>query len=88
MAFFGKSGLREEDLHKIRERFDSIMRKANNDPKDYDAYYEKELENIAMQVLELPNKEALEKALEMIETSAKFELVRKDVIRGLLDGTI
>ncbi len=88
MAFFGKSGLREEDLHKIRERFDSIMKKANKDPKDYDAYYRKEVENIAMQVLELPSKEALEKALDMIETSATFELVRKDVVRRLLDGTI
>lgn len=88
MAFFGKGGLREQDLHKIREHFDSIIRKANKDPKDYDTYYKKELENIAMQVLELPSKEALEKALEMIETSAKFELVRKDVVRGLLDGTI
>ncbi len=88
MAFFGTGGLREQDLHKIRERFDSIIRKANKDPKDYDDYYKKELENIAMQVLELPSKEAFEKALEMIETSAKFELVRKDVVRGLLDGTI
>ncbi len=88
MAFFGKGGLGEQDLHKIRERFDSVIRKANKDPKDYDAYYKKELENIAMQVLELPSREALEKALEMIETSAKFELVRKDVVRGLLDGTI
>ncbi len=88
MTFFGKSGLREKDLHKIRERFDSIMKKADKDPKDYDAYYRKEVENIAMQVLELPGKEALEKALEMIETSATFELVRKDVVRGLLDGTI
>lgn len=88
MSFFGKSGLRQEDLHKLRERFDSIIRKANKNPEDFDAYYKKEVQNIAVQVLELPSEEALEKALEMIETSAKFELIRKDVVRGLLDGTI
>ncbi len=88
MPLFGKGGLREEDLFKARERFDSVIKQANRNPADFDAYYEKELENVAMQVLELPNKEALDKALEMIETSARFELVRKHVTRRLLDGTI
>jgi len=88
MSLFGKNGLREEDLNKLRDRFDSIIKNANKDPQDFDAYYKKEVENIAMQVLELPTDEALQKALEMIETSAKFELIRKDVVRGLLDGTI
>jgi len=88
MSFFGKSGLREEDLHKLREHFDSIIRAASKNPEDFEDYYKKEVQNIAMQVLELPTGEALEKALEMIETSAKFELIRKDVVRGLLDGTL
>jgi len=88
MSFFGKNGLRQEDLHKLRERFDSVIKNTNKNPKDFDDYYKKEVENIAVQVLELLSEEALEKALEMIETSAKFELIRKDVVRGLLDGTI
>jgi len=88
MSFFGSSGLRQEDLPKLRERFDSIIKSANKNPRDFDDYYRKEVWNISVQVLDLPSKEALEKALEMIETSAKFELVRKDVVRGLLDGTI
>ncbi len=88
MSLFGKNGLRQEDLSQLRDRFDSIIKHANKDPQDFDAYYRKEVENIAMQVLELPTDEALEKALEMIETSAKFELIRKDVVRGILDGTI
>jgi hypothetical protein len=88
MSLFGKNGLREEDLSKLRDRFDSIIKNANKVPQDFDAYYKKEVENIAMQVLELPAEEAVQKALEMIETSAKFELIRKDVVRGILDGTI
>lgn len=88
MSFFGKNGLQQEDVPKLRERFDSVIRNANKDPKDFDAYYKKEAQHIVMQVLELPAEEALEKALEMIETSAKFELIRKDVVRGILDGTI
>lgn len=88
MPFFGSNGLRQEDVRKLRERFDSVIRSANKNPKDFDAYYRKEAQNIIMQVLELPSEEALEKALEMIETAAKFELIRKDVVRGLLDGTI
>jgi len=88
MSFFGKNGLTQEDLQKLKERFDTIIKNANKNPEDYVAYYKKEAENIVMQVIELPNEEALEKALEMIETSAKFELIRKNVVRGLLDGTI
>ena len=88
MPLFVKKGLREEDLPKLRERFDSIIRNANKNPKDFGAYYKNELENIAIQVLELFPEEALEKAFEMIETSAKFELIRKDIVRGLLDGTL
>lgn len=88
MSLFGKNGLREEDLSKLRDRFDSIIKNANKNPQDFDAYYKKEVENIAMQVLELPTDEAVQKALEMVETSAKFELIRKDVVRGILDGTI
>jgi len=88
MSFFGKNGLTQEDLQKLKERFDTIIKNANKNPEDYAAYYKKEAENIVMQVIELPNEEALEKALEMIETSAKFELIRKNVVRGLLDGTI
>ena len=41
-----------------------------------------------MQVKELFREDAIEKALEMIETSASFELIRKDVVRGMLDGKI
>ncbi len=88
MSFFGKNGLAQEDMYKLRERFSSIIREANKDPKDFEVYYKKEATHIATQVLELPREEALRKALEMIETSARFELVRKDVVRGLLDGTI
>jgi len=88
MLFFGKNGLRKEDFPKLRERFDFVIKNAKKNPDDFDDYYKKELENISMQVLELPAEEALEKALEMIETSAKFELIRKDVVRGLLDGTL
>jgi vacuolar-type H+-ATPase subunit H len=88
MSFFGKNGLAQEDMYKLRERFSSIIKEANKDPKDFEAYYKKEATHIATQVLELPREEAVKKALEMIETSARFELVRKDVVRGLLDGTI
>ena len=88
MSFFGKNGLAQEDMHKLRERFSSVIKEAKKDPKDFETYYKKEATHIAAQVLELPRVEALKKALEMIETSARFELIRKDVVRGLLDGTI
>jgi predicted outer membrane protein len=83
-----EKGLRQEDLPKLRERFDTIIRQANKNPRDFDDYYKKEEQNITMQVKELFRDEAIEKALEMVETSARFELVRKDVVRGMLDGTI
>ena len=89
MPLFGmEGGLKTEDLHKLRERFDSVIKGAKRNPGDFDAYYQKELNNIAIQVKELPHDEALEKALEMVENAARFELVRKDLVRGLLDGTI
>lgn len=88
MSFFRKNGLAQEDMYRLRERFSSIIKEAKKDPKDFEAYYKKEATHIATLLLELPREEALEKALEMIETSARFELVRKDVVRGLLDGTI
>ncbi|HLE34426.1 MAG: hypothetical protein HMLIMOIP_000024 [Candidatus Nitrosomirales archaeon] len=88
MSFFGKNGLAQEDMYKLRERFSSIIKAAKKDPEDFEAYYKKEATHIASLVLELPREEAFKKALEMIETSARFELVRKDVVRGLLDGTI
>ncbi len=88
MSFFGKNGLAQEDMRKLRERFSSIINEAKKDPRDFEAYYKKEATHIATQVLELPRGEALKKALEMIETSARFELIRKNVVRGLLDGTI
>lgn len=81
-------GLRQEDLPKLRERFDSIIKQANRDPHDYDDYYKKEEENIAMQVKELFREDAVERALEMIETSARFELIRKDIVKGMLEGEI
>jgi len=88
MSFFRKNGLAQEDMYRLRERFSSIIKEAKKDPKDFEAYYKREATHIATLLLELPREEALEKALEMIETSARFELVRKDVVRGLLDGTI
>jgi 3-methyladenine DNA glycosylase AlkC len=81
-------GLRREDLPKLRERFESVMRNANKNPDDYEDYYRKEVEHIAVQVSEMFPEDAFQKALEMVETSAKFELIRKDITRGLLDGTI
>jgi|GEM_PF-937134 len=83
-----EKGLRQKDLPKLRERFDTIIRQVNKNPQDFDDYYKKEEQNITMQVKELFREEAIEKALEMVETSARFELVRKDVVRGMLDGTI
>jgi len=88
MSFFGKNGLAQEDMYKLRELFSSIIKAAKKDPEDFEAYYKKEASHIASLVLELPREEAFKKALEKIETSARFELVRKDVVRGLLDGTI
>ncbi|MEM2759250.1 MAG: hypothetical protein QXU32_03485 [Nitrososphaerales archaeon] len=85
---FPEKGLREDDLPKLRARFDSIILQAKKNPRDFDDYYKKEEQNIAIQVKELFREEAVEKALEMIETSARFELVRKDVVRGMLDGKI
>lgn len=86
--FTTEKGLKREDLPKLRERFDAVMIKAKKTPRDFDDYYKKEEENIAMQVKELFREDAIEKALEMIETSASFELIRKDVVRGMLDGKI
>jgi hypothetical protein len=86
--FTTEKGLKQEDLPKLRERFDSVIMQAKKNPKDYDDYYSKEEQNIAMQVKELFREDAIEKALEMIETSARFELIRKDVVRDMLDGKI
>ena len=86
--FTTEKGLKQEDLTKLRERFDSVIMQAKKNPKDYDDYYSKEEQNIAMQVKELFREDAIEKALEMIETSARFELIRKDVVRDMLDGKI
>lgn len=86
--FTTEKGIKQEDLPKLRERFDAIIIKAKKKPKDFDDYYKDEEENIAMQVKELFREDALEKAMEMIETSAKFELIRKDVVRGMLEGNI
>lgn len=83
-----ENGLRKEDLLKLRERFDAIITQANKNPRDYDDYFKKEAENIAIQVEEYVREVAIEKALEMIETSARFELVRSDIVRGMLDGKI
>lgn len=89
MGPFGvERGLRQADLTKLRERFDSVIRQGRKDPKQFEDYYKKEEENIAMQVKELPRDEAVEEALEMIETSARFELIRKDVVRGMLEGEL
>ncbi len=88
MSLFGKNGLKQEDMYKLRERFGSVIKEAKLNPEDFEAYYKKEAQNIVTQVLELPNEEAVKKALEMIETAARFELIRKDLVRGLLDGTI
>jgi hypothetical protein len=89
MILFGsEKGLRQQDLPKLRERFDSIIRQANKNPRDYDSYYRNDEQTIAMQVKEFPREEAIEKALELVESSARFELVRKDVVRGMLDGKI
>jgi hypothetical protein len=86
--FTTEKGLKQEDLTKLRERFNSVIMQAKKNPKDYDDYYSKEEQNIAMQVKELFREDAIEKALEMIETSARFELIRKDVVRDMLDGKI
>lgn len=86
--FTTEKGLKQEDLPKLRERFDSVIMQAKKNPRDYDDYYSKEEQNIAMQVKELFREDAIEKALEMIETSARFELIRKDVVRDMLDGKI
>ena len=86
--FTVEKGLKREDLPKLRECFDAVITKAKKNPGDFDDYYKKEEENIAMQVKELFREDAIEKALEMIETSASFELIRKDVVRGMLDGKI
>ena len=83
-----EKGLRQEDLPKLRGRFDAIIIQAKKNPKDYDDYYGKEEQNIAMQVKEFFRDDAIERALEMIETSARFELIRKDVVRGMLDGKL
>lgn len=83
-----ENGLRKEDLLKLRERFDAIITQANKNPRDYDDYFKKEAENIVIQVEEYVREVAIEKALEMIETSARFELVRSDIVRGMLDGKI
>ncbi|MEE8132144.1 MAG: hypothetical protein V3T40_01045 [Nitrososphaerales archaeon] len=83
-----EKGLKQEDLPKLREHFDVMIIQAKKNTKDYDDYYEKEEQNIAMQVKELFREDAIEKALEMIETSARFELIRKNVVRNMLDGNI
>lgn len=77
-------GLRYEHLLKMKELFDSIISGANKDPKDYYEYWRREAENILLQVADMPTEEAFEKALKMIETSAKFELARRDIVKGLL----
>ncbi len=77
-------GLRYEHLLKMKELFDSIISSANKDPEDYYEYWRKEAENILLQVADIPTEEAFEKALKMIETSAKFELARRDIVKGLL----
>ena len=83
-----EKGLKQEDLPKLREHLDVMIIQAKKNTKDYDDYYEKEEQNIAMQVKELFREDAIEKALEMIETSARFELIRKNVVRNMLDGNI
>ncbi len=77
-------GLRYEHLLKMKELFDSIISNANKDPKDYYEYWRREAENILLQVADIPTEEAFEKALKMIETSAKFELARRNIVKGLL----
>ncbi len=77
-------GLKYEHLLKMKELFDSIISNAGKDPKDYYEYWRKEAENIMLQVADLPTDMAFNKALKMIETSAKFELARRDIIKGLL----
>jgi hypothetical protein len=78
-------GLKYEHLLKMKELFDSVISNANKDPNDYYEYWRKEAENIMLQVADLPTDEAFEKALKMIETSARFELARRDIIKGLLE---
>ncbi|MCS6768248.1 MAG: hypothetical protein RMJ59_02375 [Candidatus Nitrosocaldus sp.] len=80
----GSKGLRSEHLLRMKELFDSIIASAGKDPADFYTYWRKEAENIYMQVADLPSDEAFEKAMGMIETSARFELVRRDVVRNLL----
>ncbi len=77
-------GLRYEHLLKMKELFDSIISSANKDPNDYYEYWRREAENILLQVADMPTEEAFEKALKMIETSARFELARRDIVKGLL----
>ncbi|GBC73710.1 hypothetical protein HRbin04_01116 [archaeon HR04] len=80
----GSKGLKSEHLIKMKELFDSIISSAGKDPKDFYQYWRKEAENIYMQVADLPTDDAFDKAMRMIETSARFELVRRDVVRNLL----
>ncbi len=82
---FTSKGLKYEHLLKMKELFDSIIAEANKDPKDYYEYWRREAENIIMQVADMPTDEAYEKAIKMIETSARFELKRRDIIRGILE---
>lgn len=76
--------MRSEHLWRMKELFDSIISSAGKNPNDFYQYWRKEAENIYMQVADLPSDEAFEQAMKMIETSARFELVRRDVIRNLL----
>ncbi len=80
----GSKGLRSEHLLKMKELFDSIISSAGKDPEDFYQYWRREAENIYIQVADLPTDEAFEKAMRMIETSARFELARKDIVRNLL----
>ncbi len=88
MSFFGSNGLKREHFPELRARFDAIIRNAGKDPKDYDDYFRKEIEHIATLMMDFPTEEAFKKAIALVETSAGFELKRKDIVRGLLEGSI